>query len=544
MRLLVKNIGKIVGIETAGRLRLCGGEMDRLETLDDAWLLADDGRIAAFGRMETLGEMAADRTVDAEGGMLFPSFCDSHTHLVYAGSREQEFLDKINGLSYEEIARRGGGILNSADLLHETSEEELYAQAMERVREIAAKGTGCVEIKSGYGLTTEDELKMLRVIRRIRETAPLAVCATFLGAHAVPRSYIGRQEEYVELVCNEMLPAVAAGKLADFVDVFCDEGFFTVEQTARIMKAGRKLGMQPKIHANELAVSGGVQVGVEYDALSVDHLERMGEAEIRALRGAVTSPTMLPGAAFFLGMSYPPAREMIRAGLGVALCCAVLPTAAAAVPFAAFLGAFAGVMLVLLISEKAGASRMTLVLAGVAISGMFGAGIDAVLTVFPDSLIGYSDFRIGGLANLSMGKVAPAAWVILLCLGAALALANEMDVLALGADTARSLGLRVRGVRVALLALAAALAGAAVSFAGLLGFVGLVAPHMVRRLVGGESRRLLAGCALGGAALLTVCDVAARTLFAPYELPVGVVLSLAGGPFFLWLLFRKGRGHP
>ena len=191
-----------------------------------------------------------------------------------------------------------------------------------------------------------------------------------------------------------------------------------------------------------------------------------------------------------------------------------------------------------------GASRMTLVLAGVAISGMFGAGIDAVLTVFPDSLIGYSDFRIGGLANLSMGKVAPAAWVILLCLGAALALANEMDVLALGADTARSLGLRVRGVRVALLALAAALAGAAVSFAGLLGFVGLVAPHMVRRLVGGESRRLLAGCALGGAALLTVCVVAARTLFAPYELPVGVVLSLAGGPFFLWLLFRKGRGHP
>ena len=289
MRLLVKNIGKIVGIETAGRLRLCGGEMDRLETLDDAWLLADDGRIAAFGRMETLGEMAADRTVDAEGGMLFPSFCDSHTHLVYAGSREQEFLDKIN------------------------------AQAMERVREIAAKGTGCVEIKSGYGLTTEDELKMLRVIRRIRETAPLAVRATFLGAHAVPRNYIGRQEEYVELVCNEMLPAVAAGKLADFVDVFCDEGFFTVEQTARIMKAGRKLGMQPKIHANELAVSGGVQVGVEYDALSVDHLERMGEAEIRALRGAVTSPTMLPGAAFFLGMSYPPAREMIRAGLGVAL---------------------------------------------------------------------------------------------------------------------------------------------------------------------------------------------------------------------------------
>lgn len=319
MRLLVKNIGTIVGIETAGCMRLCGEEMDRLETCDDAWLLCDGGRIAAFGFMETLGDMAVDKVVDAEGGMLFPSFCDSHTHLVYAGSREQEFLDKIHGLSYEEIARRGGGILNSADLLHATSEEELYRQAMERVREIAAKGTGAVEIKSGYGLTTADELKMLRVVRRIRETAPLAVRATFLGAHAVPRDYIGRQEEYVELVCSEMLPAVAAEGLADFVDVFCDEGFFTVAQTARILKAGRKLGLRAKIHANELAVSGGVQVGVEYDALSVDHLERMGGEEIAVLHGAVTSPTMLPGAAFFLGMSYPPAREMINAGLGVAL---------------------------------------------------------------------------------------------------------------------------------------------------------------------------------------------------------------------------------
>lgn len=319
MRLLVKNIGTIVGIETAGCMRLCGEEMDRLETCDDAWLLCDGGRIAAFGFMETLGDMAVDKVVDAEGGMLFPSFCDSHTHLVYAGSREQEFLDKIHGLSYEEIARRGGGILNSADLLHATSEEELYRQAMERIREIAAKGTGAVEIKSGYGLTTADELKMLRVVRHIRETAPLAVRATFLGAHAVPRDYIGRQEEYVELVCSEMLPAVAAEGLADFVDVFCDEGFFTVAQTARILKAGRKLGLRAKIHANELAVSGGVQVGVEYDALSVDHLERMGGEEIAALHGAVTSPTMLPGAAFFLGMSYPPAREMINAGLGVAL---------------------------------------------------------------------------------------------------------------------------------------------------------------------------------------------------------------------------------
>lgn len=319
MRLLIKNIGKIVGIETAGRLRVCGAEMDRLEALDDAWLLTDAGRIVAFGQMDACGEMAVDRVVDAAGGMLFPSFCDSHTHLVYAGSREQEFLDKINGLSYEEIARRGGGILNSADLLHETSEEELYQQSMARVREIIAMGTGAVEIKSGYGLTTADELKMLRVVRRIRQTAPLAVRATFLGAHAVPRNYIGRQGEYVDLVCREMLPAVAAEGLADFVDVFCDEGFFTVPETTRILKAGRELGLRAKIHANELAVSGGIEAGVEAGALSVDHLERMGEAQIAALRGAETMPTMLPGAAFFLGMSYPPAREMIRAGLGVAL---------------------------------------------------------------------------------------------------------------------------------------------------------------------------------------------------------------------------------
>ena len=319
MKLLVKNIGRIVGIDSTDRLRVCGAEMNRLETFDDAWLLVDNGCFAAFGRMEELGEIAADRVVDAEGGMLFPSFCDSHTHLVYAGSREREFLDKINGLSYEEIARRGGGILNSADLLHETSEDDLYEQAMERVREITAMGTGCVEIKSGYGLSTEDELKMLRVIRRIRETSPLEVRATFLGAHAVARAYRGRQGEYVDLICREMLPAVAAERLADFVDVFCDEGFFTVEETARILKAGRKLGLRGKIHANELAVSGGVQVGVEYDALSVDHLERMGAEEIEALHGAVTMPTLLPGAAFFLGMSYPPARAMIEAGLGVAL---------------------------------------------------------------------------------------------------------------------------------------------------------------------------------------------------------------------------------
>lgn len=319
MKLLVKNIGSIVGIDTDRRECIAGEAMDQLQRLDDAYLVAEEGRIAAFGAMAELKSEEADEVVDAQGGTLFPSFCDSHTHLVYAGSREQEFLDKIHGLSYEEIARRGGGILNSADRLHNTSEEELYRQAMERVNEIIAMGTGLVEIKSGYGLSTEDELKMLRVIRRIRQTAPIEVRATFLGAHAVARNYIGRQSEYVDLVINEMLPAVAREGLADFVDVFCDRGFFTIEETERIIRAGAELGMKAKIHANELAVSGGVQLGVREGALSVDHLERMGDEEIEALKQGTTMPTMLPGAAFFLGMSYPPARRMIQAGLPVAL---------------------------------------------------------------------------------------------------------------------------------------------------------------------------------------------------------------------------------
>ena len=319
MRTLIHNIACIFGIERQGRTRLCGEEMGRMETLEDAWLLVEDGRIAAFGSASEGMPEEVGRRIDAGGGMLFPSFCDSHTHLVYAGSREQEFLDKINGLSYEEIARRGGGILNSADRLHAASEDELYATAMERVREIAAMGTGCVEIKSGYGLSTEDELKMLRVIRRIRENVPLEVRATFLGAHAVARAYRGRQGEYVDLVCREMLPAVAREGLADFIDVFCDEGFFTVAETERITGEGRKYGLRAKIHANELAVSGGVQAGVRCGALSVDHLESSGTEEIETLRGSDTMPVLLPGAAFFLGMGNPPAREMIRAGLGLAL---------------------------------------------------------------------------------------------------------------------------------------------------------------------------------------------------------------------------------
>lgn len=320
MRLLVKNIAKIIGLDEDRRVRAFGKNMDYVQTLDDAWLVAEDGSIADYGVMATVpSEEAFDSVVDAEGGMLFPSFCDSHTHLVYAGSREQEFVDKIHGLSYEEIARRGGGILNSADRLHEASEDELYAQAMERVREIALKGTGAVEIKTGYGLTVEDELKMVRVIRRIKESVPLEVKVTFLGAHAVGRAYQGRQDEYVDLVCREMIPLVAQEGVVNFIDVFCDKGFFTIEQTRRILEVGYKHSLTPKIHANELDFSGGVQLGVEMGALSVDHLECSGKAEIEALKDSDTIATLLPGAAFFLGMSYPPARDMIAANLSVAL---------------------------------------------------------------------------------------------------------------------------------------------------------------------------------------------------------------------------------
>ncbi len=319
MSLLVKNIGYIVGIDDSRRTRVAGEDMSNIGMLENAWLLTEGERICDYGTMESIPNGEGHEVIDAKGGWLFPSFCDSHTHIVYAGSREQEFLDKINGLSYEEIAKRGGGILNSADRLHDTSEEELYRQAMERIDEIVSMGTGLVEIKSGYGLTLEDELKILRVIRRIKESAPLAVRATFLGAHAVGRAYKGRQSDYVEHVCNEMIPAVAKEGLADFVDVFCDKGFFTVEETAQIIETGARYGLHAKIHANELAISGGVEVGVEHNALSVDHLESMGEEQIEALKGSETMPTMLPGCAFFLGIGYPPARKMIDAGLAVAL---------------------------------------------------------------------------------------------------------------------------------------------------------------------------------------------------------------------------------
>jgi len=330
MSLLIKNIGLLV-VDRHGLPRLQGTGMSRLDVLRDAWLLIENGRFAAFGEgavpsdishssFSDQGQSVALRSLishSAEGGAVLPSFCDSHTHLVYAASREGEFVDKIQGLSYEEIARRGGGILNSSDRLHQLSEADLFHMSMRRIDEIIHKGTGAVEIKSGYGLNTADELKMLRVIRRIKESAPLRVVSTFLGAHAVGRQY--SQSQYVDLVVNEMLPAVAAEGLADYVDVFCDRGFFTPEETTRILEAGMKYGLRGKIHGEELAPSGGVEVAVKCGALSVDHLESMTDEDIQMLRGSDVMPTALPGTSFFLNMPFAPARKMIENGLGMAI---------------------------------------------------------------------------------------------------------------------------------------------------------------------------------------------------------------------------------
>jgi len=320
MKLLVKNIATLAGVDRQALLRRQGRQMSELTVINDAYLLAEDGVIADFGNEADLVMPEGDvAVIDAERGTVLPSWCDSHTHIVYAGSREQEFVDKINGLSYAEIARRGGGILNSADRLHAMSEDELYEQAMQRVREVIAKGTGAIEIKSGYGLNTDDELKMLRVIRRIQQNTRLRVVSTFLGAHAVGRAYAGRQAEYVDMLIAEMLPAVAAEHLADYVDVFCDEGFFTPDETGRILEAALHYGMRGKIHGQELADSGGVEVAVRHCALSVDHLESMTDRDIELLRGSDTMPTALPGTSFFLNMPFAPARKMIEAGLGVAI---------------------------------------------------------------------------------------------------------------------------------------------------------------------------------------------------------------------------------
>lgn len=313
--LLLRNIGRLQGVTDAHCLR--GESMHTSNYIDDAWLLIVDDRIADFGTGHPQAQ--ADNDFDCLGAMVMPTWCDSHSHIVWAGSRWQEFVDKIHGLSYEEIARRGGGILNSADRLAAVSEEDLFSQSMERVRRVMSLGTGALEIKSGYGLTVESELKMLRVIARIADAVPIQVRATFLGAHAVGREYSGRQGEYVDMIIEKMLPAVAAEGLAEYVDVFCDTGFFTPDETARILEAASRFGMRPKIHGCELDASGGVEVAVAHHALSVDHLERASEADIRMLAESDTVATMLPGASFFLGMPYGPARRAVDSGAIVAL---------------------------------------------------------------------------------------------------------------------------------------------------------------------------------------------------------------------------------
>jgi imidazolonepropionase len=319
--ILIRNIGMLVGTYDAAPKLLKGAAMNHVPMLADAWLAIDGERIQGFGTMADCP--SSDRfsqVIEANHEWVFPCFCDSHTHLVYAGSRDGEFRDKIAGLSYEKIARRGGGILNSADLLNETSEDELFQAAAKRLRNCAKAGTGAIEIKSGYGLTVDGELKMLRVSRRLQKSFPmLEIRSTFLGAHAVGRAYTGRQAEYVDMLINELLPKVAEDQLADFVDVFCDEGFFTTEETSRILVVAKQYGIRGKIHANELAVSGGVQVGVKHNALSVDHLERITDAEIAVLKDSKTIPTMLPGASFFLGIPYGKARQAVDASLPLAL---------------------------------------------------------------------------------------------------------------------------------------------------------------------------------------------------------------------------------
>jgi len=323
MRLILQNIRELVQVDPKNRLWVGGKSMADVQTVKNAFLIVQDERIENFGQMEELhpSEFEADdmiMEIDCSGKMVFPSYCDSHTHLVFAATREQEFVDRIKGLTYEEIARNGGGILNSARLLQEMPEDELYNHAMERLDEIMLLGTGAVEIKSGYGLTTGSELKMLRVIRRLKQNSPLTIKSTFL-AHAFPMEYRNKREEYMDLLIKEMLPQIVSEELADYVDVFCDRGFFTMDETERILIAGMKGGLKGKVHANELANSGGVQVGVKNNALSVDHLEYIDDKEITALMGSETMPTVLPGAAFFLNLKLAPVRKMIDAGLPIAL---------------------------------------------------------------------------------------------------------------------------------------------------------------------------------------------------------------------------------
>lgn len=315
--LLIRNIKGLVQVREAGIYRVAGKAMSELPVIEHAYLYLKDGLIHAYGSMNEDPGIHAAEEIDATGRFVFPSFVDSHTHLVFAASREEEFVMKIKGASYAEIAAKGGGIVNSARKLQQTSDDELFERAMLRAHEIIATGTGAVEIKSGYGLTTRDELRMLRIAKRIGRETPLTVKTTFLGAHAVPAGIA--QPDYVKLVIDEMIPAIAAENLADYIDVFCEQGFFTVDETESIVEAGKRYGMRPRIHANQLHRSGGVQVGVKTGALSVDHLENIGDEEIEALKKSTVMPTALPGAAFFLGLPFPPARQLMEAGLPLAI---------------------------------------------------------------------------------------------------------------------------------------------------------------------------------------------------------------------------------
>lgn len=320
MRILIRHIKKLVQTAENPDAVKCGKEMQQLDSIDHAFLLIDEGRIVDFGPMEKApSEGSVHLVVDAHGRMVFPSFCDSHTHLVYAAPREEEFVDRIKGLGYEEIAAKGGGILNSARRLNETSEEALYEAAAQRLEEVMRMGTGAIEIKSGYALTVEGELKMLRVIKRLKENSPMTIKATFLGAHAIPAEYKENREGYITLLTDKLVPQVAGEGLAEYIDVFCERGYFSADELDRILEAGTGHGLKPKVHVNQFSVQGGIPVAVKHKAISVDHLEVVADADITALQGSGTICTLLPSCSFFLGLDYAPARKLMEAGLPVAL---------------------------------------------------------------------------------------------------------------------------------------------------------------------------------------------------------------------------------
>ncbi len=319
MTTLFRNIKALIQVRSAEVTKLSGDEMKSLPCIENAWLLIKDDRIADFGEMATCPQIEVDQNIDATGRFILPSWVDSHTHLVYAGNREQEFVDRINGLSYAEIANRGGGIVNSAKKLQATSEDELYLQAEQRLQEVMQLGTGAIEIKSGYGLTTEAELKMLRVIKKLSDNYPITIKSNFLAAHALPPEFKDKQSAYIDKIIDEMLPQVAQEGLADYIDIFCEQGYFTVEDTHRILEAGKKQGLRGKIHVNQFHAIGGIQVGVKHDVLSVDHLEVMRDEDIDALKNSNTMPVALPSCSLFLSIPYAPGRKMIDAGLPLAL---------------------------------------------------------------------------------------------------------------------------------------------------------------------------------------------------------------------------------